>query len=605
MSTCFRPGIAAVAALTTLGVSLTPQAAQRESTEGVELVTLDFRGLGENGEPAPDLKPTDLSLKIDGKSRDIRSLRFVRTADPEPADGAAGEDAPAPPAPFGTNHLTDAGRAILLIIENESLRPDTSRPTLDASGRFVRMLAPSDRVALITMPRGGVLVDFTTNHTKVMEALDTVSGQGSASTSTTDHACRTRDTLNALTSLFDGIAASPGPKTVVFVSAGLLRPTRDAPLLGPPGRCEVQSKAFDDVGFAADAARVHFYAIRPEDLVVDSALTAVVDPTASRFRNTDEEVAGLESLAGVAGGEFMRLLRGDDSPFARIVRETSGHYMLSFEAERGERNGKNHRVELRTSRADVTLRARDRIIIPKPPSKSSLTPQAMVRDRKAAYTDLPVRVAGYASANPGDTTLKIIALLEPVDRSVQLSSAVFGLFDQKGKLVAQWTANERELSGNPVMSAGLVEPGEYQLRAAAVDATGRRGAAEYALDAHLMAADPLTISAMVLGVSRGGSFLPKMFFESDPTAMGFLEIYGNPGSGALDVALELAPSEDGRAIVRVPASVNAGQDPGRRTANGVVPIGALSPGDYVVRAIVSLDGRPIGRVHRTLRKGIR
>jgi VWFA-related protein len=604
MQTTFRPGIAATSALTVLiVVGVAPQAAQRESSNGLDLVTLDFRALGEGGQPVPDLKPADLSLKIDGKSREIRALRFIRTADPEPADASAGEDAPLPMPPFGSNHVSDAGRAILLIIENESLRPDTTRAALDAAGRFVQMLTPSDRVALITMPRGGVLVDLTTNHTRVIEYIDKISGQGSSSTTATDHACRTRDTLNALTGLYEGLAALPGPKTVVFVSAGLLRPTRDAPLLGPPGRCELQSKAFDDVGFAADAARVQFYAIRPEDLIVDSALTAVVDPTASRFRNTDEEIAGLESLAGVSGGVFMRLLRNDDTPFQRVVRETSGHYMLSFEPEPGERNGKNHRVELRSPRPDLNLHVRDRLLIPKAAGKSALTPQAMVRDRKV-YTDLPLRAAGYASANPGDAKVKIIALLEPMDRSVQLTSAVFGLFDPKGRLVAQWTANERELGGTPVMSAGLAAAGDYQLRAAAVDANGRRGAAEYPLAAQLTPAGTMQLSAMVLGTSRNASFQPRMQFDAEPTAMGFFEIYGRPG-GDLSVALELAPSEDGRALVRVPASVNVGQDPERRTVSGVVPIGSLEPGDYVVRGIVSVDGRPAGRVLRTLRKIVR
>ena len=35
---------------------------------------------------------------------------------------------------------------------------------------------------------------------------------------------------------------------------------------------------------------------------------------------------------------------------------------------------------------------------------------------------------------------------------------------------------------------------------------------------------------------------------------------------------------------------------------GALPIAALPPSDYVVRAIVSVDGRPVGRVLRTLRK---
>jgi VWFA-related protein len=577
-----------------------PRASEPGAGQAVELATLDFRALRDGGLPAPDLVPGDLSLKIDGKAREIRTLRYTRTADPEPAGAADEEDGPAPPAPFGTNHLADAGRTILLVIENESLRADTTRAALDAAGRFVRMLGPDDRVALITIPRGGVLVDFTGDQARVLEGLDRISGQGSTRTSTTDHACRTRETLGALGSLFEGISSSPGPKTVVFISAGLLRPTRDAAPLGPPGQCELQAEAFDEVALAADAARVHFYAVRPEDLVIDSAATAIVDPSASRFRTTDEEVAGLESLAGAAGGVFMRLLRGNDDPFGRVVRETSGHYILSFEAGPSERNGKSHRVELRTSRTDVRLDVRDRVIIPKVPSRSAFTPQAMLRDRKP-YSDLPIRTAAYASANPGDSRLKIVGLLEPVDPSVSIDAAVFGLFDQKGKLVAQWTANERELANNPVMTAGLVAPGEYRLRAAAVDAGGRRGAAEYEVTARLTQAGPLSLSAMVLGVSRNGAFLPKMRFDTEPTAMGFFEIYGSPGD-EVSVALELARSEEGRALVRVPGSISPSPDPARSTANGVVPIGALRPGDYVVRAIVSVDGRPAGRITRTLRK---
>jgi hypothetical protein len=37
-------------------------------------------------------------------------------------------------------------------------------------------------------------------------------------------------------------------------------------------------------------------------------------------------------------------------------------------------------------------------------------------------------------------------------------------------------------------------------------------------------------------------------------------------------------------------------------ATGAVPIGALPPGDYVVRAMVALEGHPATRVVRTLRK---
>ena len=58
---------------------------------------------------------------------------------------------------------------------------------------------------------------------------------------------------------------------------------------------------------------------------------------------------------------------------------------------------------------------------------------------------------------------------------------------------------------------------------------------------------------------------------------------------------------DERALISgVPRVVSQGEH--RRIAIGALPISTLAPGEYVVRAIISLDGRPIGRITRTLRK---
>jgi len=43
-------------------------------------------------------------------------------------------------------------------------------------------------------------------------------------------------------------------------------------------------------------------------------------------------------------------------------------------------------------------------------------------------------------------------------------------------------------------------------------------------------------------------------------------------------------------------------DDSRVVAMGAVPLGALAPGDYVVRGVVKLEDGTIGRVMRTLRK---
>ena len=572
---------------------------------GIELVAIDFAAFGPDGSPVSDLEPAQVVVRIGGRERPIKSLQYVQLAGASSRRGPAAPIVELPP-PFGTNYLGDAGRAIILVIENDSLRASIARHTIDAAAGFVATLSPRDRVALVTTPRGGLLADLSRDHLGVRELLAGISGQASQRATDSEKACRTRDTLNALRGILEGVAHVDMPKTIVFVSGGMLTPRRDAPLAGPPGPCEIRTVNFDEVGKAAIETRANFYVVKADDLVIDSAANAFADPAASRFRSSDEELAGMESLAGVTRGTLLHVTPSDHEAFRRVVRETAGYYLVAFEPEPGERNGLSHRLDISVARPDVTVRVRPRLVIPKPATgktEPSRTPQAMLRDGRM-YRDLPMRAAAFASASasPDDGRLKIVAVAEPLDQLAAIASAAFGLIDSRGQLVAQWTANERELGRVPVASAGLAAPGAYRLRVAAVDALGRRGAADYEFEASIVAAGPLKLSTLVLGVSRGG-FTPRLQFNDQPTAMGFFELYGAVGDpSTLTVMFEVAADADAKALTRVPGILTVTREPDLRRASGVVPVGALPPGDYVVRAIVSIGGEPVGRVIRTLRK---
>jgi hypothetical protein len=463
------------------------------------------------------------------------------------------------------------------------------------------------------MPYGGIIVEPTRDHSQVLKALPTISGQASQQTTESAKSCRTRDTLNALADHLTGLAYLEGPKTIVFISSGMLLPRRDAPLTSAPGPCEIKTSDYDQVGRATAAARGQFYVIKPDDLVIDSIRRGLVvergvlrpeplDPSLSRFKSSDDEQAGLESLAGVTQGTLLRLTPADRTAFARIMRESAGYYLVGFEPRESERNGSYRRVEFDVARAGVKVRSRPNVLIDKGEGKRlALTPHAMLRDGKS-YRDLPLRAVALGSPNPGDTKMTIVALVESLDSTATLESAAFGLIDQRGRLVAQWTATARELASRPLMSAGLVAPGRYRLRAAAIDATGRRGAADYEFSAAAVSASGMTMSAMVLGVGFPRSFVPKLQFYGEPTAAGQFEIFGAPETGTLSVAMELATTEDGPALIRVPGVVVVTRDADRRRAIGVIPVGTFGAGDYVMRGVVSLDGRPIGHVSRVLRK---
>lgn len=565
-----------------------------------EPVAVDFFAVGPDG-PVFDLSASDLTLKVDGRTRQIRALRYVELPLGDPA-GLPPEDAVELEAPFGTNVPDASGRWVAVIVDHESIRPATERHALAAVIRMVNHLGPRDRVAFVKMPNGGTEVHFTEDHARVADALRNFVASAPRESSTQERSCRTRLLLNTMADYIGGLSGLEGPKSIVLVSTGMLNPRRDAPMLGPPGPCEIRMVYFQEVALAASRARASVYVVQPDDVTMDPARQVFVDPTLSRFSQADEDRAGLESLAGVTGGEFMRIIEPDDTTLVRHLRATSGYYIATFDPEPGERNGAPHRVELIAAREDVRIRTPPHVYIPRPVTTKALraSPTEMLRNG-VLYRALPLRTTAYVSG--GDRgKVKILSVLEPVEPDVRIADAVFGLIDSRDKLVAQWTADDSALASMPIVTAGEALPGPYRLRVAAVDTAGRRGTAEYEFQARLTEAEPLSLSGLALGISRDGAFTPKLVFGSDQAAVPYFEIYGRPPStDSVTVRLEVAASPDGRALATAAARVMAPESE-RRLAVGALPIAALAPGEYVVRAIVSVDGRPVGRITRTLRK---
>jgi hypothetical protein len=219
------------------------------------------------------------------------------------------------------------------------------------------------------------------------------------------------------------------------------------------------------------------------------------------------------------------------------------------------------------------------------------------------HHDLPLRAAAYASRNPNSDEVKIVALFEGAEPGATLASASLGLFDEKNTLKKQWTAQAADLAKRPVMAALTAPPGTYRMRVAAIDSDGRTGSTDYELKAEVPRADPLKLSALVLGTQQaGGGFAPRLEFGSEPVAIGLLEIYNVPKGGAVTVDLDVLPSAEGAPLASAQTTVSNGSSEDMRIAFGGFSIATLAPGDYLMRAVVSLDGKPVGKVERTLRK---
>jgi hypothetical protein len=84
------------------------------------------------------------------------------------------------------------------------------------------------------------------------------------------------------------------------------------------------------------------------------------------------------------------------------------------------------------------------------------------------------------------------------------------------------------------------------------------------------------------------------------TAM--IELYTADPSGfaGLSVDFEIRRQGADARLTRATARVGTTELPGRRIAQATLDTGELTPGDYMVSAIVRVNGAPVGRVSRAV-----
>lgn len=552
-------------------------------------LVVDFTARGTDGAPVLDLQASDVVIRVGATRRPVRSLQLVRL-------GAAGETALAPP--FASNEAPVArARTVIIVFDNESMRPGREPSMRRAVQQLLDGLSPSDRVSVATVPLGGVLLDLTTNHHRARDVFNRLDGRAPRTLSAHDFACRSRRTLETLAALLGKLGGGRGPTSVVFITSSLSGLTRDAPRtsLGA-GMCEIVAETFEAVAVAAAGARAQFYVVQPEDEMVTPGSVTPGDLAGSTIA---ELGAGVNHLAGVTGAEVLRLGGAAATSVARILGDTSAYYAATIDADASDRGVA--RLEVVATRPGVTVRSRPRIAIVGGAAAgraSPVTPRGMLREPRA-YDELPVRAAAYVSSQPGESRLRTIVVTE-TDPGTTLTAAAIGVFDASGKLVAQWTARADELTGPSVMAALLVAPGRYRLRVAAVDAAGRAGTVDHDLDAGLHAAGAVALSDAVLGVEARGAFRPRLLFRGDEIVVAQVEMTGVPKGARPEGRLEIARTLNGPALVSAAAAVGPAGDSGRATVVGRIALPALTAGDYAVRVIVT-TGDASARVVRTIR----
>jgi len=580
-----RASLSIVAAIV---LATTPAQIPSERSAGP---TVDFVALDADGSPVSNLQSSEVEIRVGDKARTVRTLRRMSTA----ASGAA---PPRVPPPFGTNDDVAAGRRFALVIDQESFVAGREHLFRDAIDGLLPSLTPADRVMVAALPFGGVIVPFTSDPARIRLAARRVTGQRSRSETGSDLACRTRRFLESLEGLLRGQGAQASPQTLVLFTGGLAAPRRDAPLGILPGMCELLVDQFRNVAAAASAARANVYVMQPADVGLGSSLPRP-SPGGVGDIGSDNPLEGIEHIAGVTGGTRLMLDATGTSSLLRVAKESSGYYVAELEPVRGEVFGRSRSLSVRVSRRGVSVRARPEIVFAESDRAGAtrFTVNAILASPDVV-TDVRLRVGGFTVRDP-DGKLRVGVLLEPEDPSVTIESAGAILIDGAGAVAARWNATDP--AERPLVGAMTAPPGSYRVRAVAIDVGGRAGAAEADIDVGLAQVGGLSLGSLLLSASRGGVTSLQLAFGSEPTARASFDIYGGTAGQRLSATLEVSRDLDGPAIATVPLALTRA-DQTRVVAAGTVPLGALTPGDYVVRGIIRLEDGTTGRVVRTLRK---
>jgi len=631
-----RIGGIAAAAVMALGSLSRADDAPPKFEGGVEIVAVDASVVDGKGQPVRDLAAEEFVVKVDGRRRRVLSARFVDLRGGPAAAAPSGED-PQPAADRSPDHV--AGRRIVIVVDRGQLSGGGVRKATQAAARLLDRLSPNDRVAVYSLP-SGPRVGFTTDRA----ALDTALGrigpaqdrfvgefnvslaeaisfvesaarfdgvaqrecrqwerveraraldfclrrvEHEAKQQVDEHQRSVDDRLSALESVFQNVAGVPGPKTVVLISGGFT-----SPITGSQSGVLHRLRR---VATLAAAARASLYTL---DLADRGDGFQASQSRMSNTLNEDIQVRGqgLEFLSGMAGGAMFQVVASADWAFDRVASEISGHYLLGLEPATRDRDGKPHDIEVKVLRRGVDVRARRQFVMTATTVPAKIAAPAL----RTAPPASPLRLATHMLRGDAAGQIKVLMAAQ-VDG---FSDARFDIqvLDPAGGVVGRLAENVGTGGSGPVRheEAVILPRGVYTLKAAAVDAAGRRASVERPLNAELSHGVGFDVSDLLILEPAGEKMRLSASgaIEGDAMAV-YLELYMQEGlpTDRLRVGLEVVDAHGARRSATV-LPVRQDAEKGLLYVEGLIDLWMMPPGAYVARALVTFGTARVRRVER-------
>jgi VWFA-related protein len=588
---------------------------------GRELLLIEASVRDKAGSPVTDLQPSDFTVRVDGRERQVVTSRLFGVI----PSGAA---ASAPPVAGSVANVDQpAGRAVVIAIDRDSIRPGGEKPLLDAAARLVEGLGPSDAAAAASLP--GATTDFTRDHAVVAAAVRRMTGtmplfdtrlfltfeEAAAferKDSLTIQAARSRecitggaqcyndlamqahnmwtigmahadDILRRVGAIVSDLAKISAPKRLVLISAGI---PFDPELIG----------RYRDLARRAAQSHVTLLIVQMDQSPFD---TGSRGPTVQVFGGR-EHAEGLGNIASITGGRFFSAVGNAQGVFDRIASDISTFYQPGVESRPSDADGKSHKVEVKVTRAGATVTAPAATAVALQPTR---TPVERLRAALAEPTDvneLPLEVATYAthSQDPGKVRIIVTA---GGSQPTQPPPTHWASVILDGDTILGGVGDAVDAGAPaPWSKSGAVDvaPGRYRLRTA-IAAGDRVGTLELPLTVGLRAVGSARASDLILGVTNGGRLEPAGRFSPDTKARALIELSSSQPMTDLAGYVIFVPAGSDTPLVLTPLAFHPRSD-GVAVVIGeaALDLSTLAPGRYVAMASIEQNGKPVGRVSR-------
>ena len=568
----------------------------------VDLLTIDTSVRDKSGQPVPDLQASDFTVTIDGRPRKVVSAVFFK------ADAAAGTRVSAGAAPTPqhvSNDRSSPGRVVVFALDAETIRGGQERALFETASRMLNNLSPADAVGLTEMP--GPSIDLTRDHSAIAEALLRFRGRAPAEAEELVGTNRfstpsgitpmpmreltarahTQQVLSDLAKLVRRMATVRAPRSVILISGGL---TLDREL----------NAQYAELERAAAESRVLLYTVLLEQVGYEVSRGETRPDVAIDPAKAD----GLATIASRTGGMFFSGIGRAVGVFDRIHSEVSSFYQLALESSPSDADGKQRDVKVRVSRPGVSVRAPSHIAVPRPAKKAApVDPLAVALQQETDVPDVPLAVATY-STQPGGNAIRLLVSAE-IGGPNSAAPAEWGFaVIQHGKAVAGTRGRIPAGSERPrVVSTSVeVQPGDYRLRVAAVDAEDRIGVLEIPITARYETVSGAVLGDLIAGVVAGGQLEPRRRVSRSEDLTVMLEVGAGPGL-ALGGTLQLIRAGSARSVLDVPLVKQRAATEGAPPVSILLARGSLAavpPGRYTASAALAIDGQPATRVSRVV-----